>query len=99
MSDELGSNTLLGCGFKVTKGEAAASEQGPHTLFTPISAASSLSSKPSVEALLQDQNWLKDELSEVKAALSEEKALNAKHHEDLLNVISALMAKLSILPP
>jgi len=32
-------------------------------------------------------------------ALIEEKALNAKRHEDLLNAIFSLMAKLSIPPP
>jgi len=31
--------------------------------------------------------------------LIEEKTLNAKRHENLLNVIFALMAKLSIPPP
>jgi len=37
--------------------------------------------------------------SEVKMALAEEKALNAKHHEDLLDVLSALTATLSPPPP
>ena len=41
---------------------------------------------------MQDQNLLKREISEVKQALAEEKALNAKRHEDLLSAISALMA-------
>jgi len=45
------------------------------------------------DTLLQDQNWLKEEVSEVKQALTEEKALNTKHHEDLLNPISGLTAK------
>jgi len=49
--------------------------------------------------LLQDQNQLKDEISEVKEALAEEKALNAKRHEDLLSAFSALTAKLSFPPP
>jgi len=29
MTDEIGSSTLTGCGFKLKKGEQAASEQGP----------------------------------------------------------------------
>ena len=29
VSDEIGSSTLIGCGFKVTKGGSAISEQGP----------------------------------------------------------------------
>jgi len=40
---------------------------------------------------------LKTELIEVKGALAEEKALNAKRHEDLLALLSALLEKLS--PP
>jgi len=40
---------------------------------------------------------LKIELTEVKGALAEEKALNAKRHEDPLALLSALSAKLS--PP
>jgi len=37
------------------------------------------------------------ELTEVKDALAEEKALNAKRHEDLIALLSALSAKL--VPP
>jgi len=58
-----------------------------------IPGASSISSGPSLDNLLQDQTCLKEELSEVKQALTEEKALNAKRHEDLLNAISALTVK------
>ena len=57
------------------------------------------SSEPSVDALLQDHSQLKIELTEVKKALGEEKAQNAKHHEDLLALLSALSAKLSPPPP
>ena len=38
---------------------------------------------------------MKTELTEVKGALEEEKALNAKRNEDLLTLLSALSAKLS----
>ena len=41
---------------------------------------------------------MKDELSEVKATLAEEKALNAKRHEDLLSAITTLTAQLSSPP-
>ena len=97
MIDEIGSSTLTGCGFKLVKGDHAASEQGPRTPFPPVPGSSS--SKPSVDALLLDQTRLKTKLAEVKAALAEEKDLNAKCHEDLLHAISALMAKLSTPPP
>jgi len=42
---------------------------------------------------------LKTELSEVKEALVEEKAQNAKRHEDLLALLSTLSVKLSPPPP
>jgi len=38
---------------------------------------------------------LKTELAEVKAALAEEKALNAKRHGDLMLTLSVLTAKFS----
>jgi len=83
MIDEIGNNTLMGCGFKLVKGDHAASEQGPRTLFPPVSGSSS--SEPFVDHLLLDQTRLKTELTAVKAALAEEKDLNAKCHEDLLH--------------
>jgi len=85
MIDEIGSSTLMGCGFTMVEGPA--SEQGTKTPFPPVPGSSS--SGPSVETLLQDQSRLKTELVEVKGALAEEKALNAKRHEDLLALLSA----------
>ena len=67
MTDEIGSSILISCGFKFAKGETTGSEQGPRTPFTP--APGSSSSGTSLDTLLQDQNWLKDEVSEVKVAL------------------------------
>jgi len=93
MIDEIGSSTLMGCGFTLVEGPA--SEQGARTPFPPVLGSSS--SGPSIKALLQDQSRLKTKLTEVKGALAEEKALNAKRHEDLLALLSALSAKLS--PP
>jgi len=88
MTDEIGSSTLVGCGFKVTKGGSSVLEQGPQTPFTLIPSFST--SEPSVNVLLQDQSRLRDELSEDKQALPEEKALNAKHHEDLMSMLVTL---------
>jgi len=93
MIDEIGRNTLVGCGFTLVEG--LASEQGTRTPFRLI-LGSSLSG-PFVDALLQDQAGLKTELTEVEGVLTEEKSLNAKLHEDLLAFLSALSAKLS--PP
>ena len=57
MVDEIGSSTLMACGFTLVKGEQTATEQGPRAPFPPIPGTSS--SEPSVEALLQDQSRLK----------------------------------------
>ena len=97
MIDEIGSSTLMGCGFKLVKGDHAASERGPRTPFPPVPGSSS--SEPSIDNLLLDQTRLKTELIEVKAALTEETDRNAKRHEDLLHAISAHTAKLSTPPP
>ena len=97
MVDEIGNNTLMGCGFKLITGAHVASEQGSRTPFPPVPGSSS--SKPSVDALLLDQSRLTTELAEVKAALAEEKVLNAKRHEDLISILSVLTAKFSSPPP
>ena len=86
MIDEIGSSTLMGYGFKLIRGDQAASKQGPRTTFPPVSGSSS--SEPSVDALLLDQNRLKTELTEVRA-------LNAKRHEALMSILSILAAKFS----
>jgi len=97
MIDEIRSSTLMGYGFKLVRGDQAASEQGPRTPFPPVPGSSSC--EPSVDALLLDQSLLKTKLAEVKAALAEEKVLNAKRHEHLMSILSTLSAKLSSPPP
>ena len=94
--DEIGSSTLMGCGFSLAKGEHSASEQGPRSTFPPVFGSSS---GTSIEALFQDQIRLKTELTDVEGALAEEKELNAKRREDLLVILAALTAKLSSPPP
>jgi len=90
----MGSSTLVECGFKVTKGRKhLGSKQGPQTPFGPVPKSTSISSTHTIDIWVQDQNLLKGEIFEVKQALTEEKALNAKCHEDLLSAISALTAK------
>jgi len=59
MIDEIGSSTLMGCGFTLFEGPA--SEQGTRTPFPPVPGSSS--SGPSVDALLHDQSRLKTELT------------------------------------
>ena len=79
--DEIGIDTLLGCGYEV--GEGSVSKQGRRP---PVSEQPSIK----LEAVLEDNARLKDELSAVKAALAEEQALSAKRHEDLLALLSTL---------
>ena len=91
--DDIGSSTLMGCRYTLVEGPST--EQGVRTPFTLVSG--STSARPSIESVLHDQAKLKSELTEVKDTLAEEKALNAKRHEDLLALLSALWAKLT--PP
>jgi len=84
---------LIECGFKVTKDGSATSEQGLQTPLGLVSSEVSTSSAPTIDTLLQDQITLKGEIAEVKQAVTEEKALNAKRHEDLLSVLIALTVK------
>jgi len=64
MIDEIGSSTLMGCGISSAKAERSAFEQGPRSTFPPVSDSSSGGS--SIEALIQNQTWLKTELIDVK---------------------------------
>lgn len=95
VSDEIDNSTLIGCGFKITKGDSAPSEQGFQTPLSPVLSDASTSSGPTTATLLQDSITLKGERVEVKQALTEEKALNAKYHEDLLSVLVVLTAQIS----
>jgi len=95
VNDEIDSSTLIGCGFKMTKGSSAVSKKGPQRPFSPVPGMASTSTAPTFDTLLQDQILLKGETAEVKQALTEEKALNAKHHKDLLSVISVITVKFS----
>jgi len=83
----------MGCGYTLVEGPST--KQGVRTPFTPVSG--STSARPSIESVFHDQAKLKSKLTEVKDALAEEKALNAKRHEDLLTLLSALSAKFT--PP
>ena len=52
---------------------------------------------PVASAPPQEQQHLQDEITALQGAFQEEKELNAKRHEDLLALLTALQAKLS--PP
>jgi len=53
-SDKIRSSTLVGCGFKVTKGSSAISEQGSQTPFGPIPGSAATSSMPTFDTLVHD---------------------------------------------
>jgi len=93
--DEIGSSTLMGCGFQLVQGTVHEAEQGAQTPAPPVSRGTA--NRPSMEGLQQEQQRLQSELAKVKGALTEEKELSAKHHDDLLALLAALHAKLS--PP
>jgi len=99
VTDEIGSNTLLGCRFQIKKSEGSVLEQGPKTPFGssrhPVSSMAASSSTTMVAALVQNQLHLKEEIAEVKQALTEAKALNTQCHEDILRALSTLTAKLA----
>jgi len=95
--DEVGSSTLMGCGFDLIQEEDPSAEHGLQTPAPPV--ASSSSSLPSVEVLQQEQQRLQAELTAVKDVLAEEKELSAERHGDLLAILAALTAKLSPLAP
>jgi len=73
VSDEIGNSTLIGCRFKVIKGDSATSEQGLQTPLGPVPSEASISSAPTSDTLLQDQITLKGEIAEVKPMLTTEK--------------------------
>ena len=66
VSDEIGNCTLIGYGFKVTKGGSATSEQGIQIPLGPVPSEASTSSPPTIDTLLQNQIRLKGEIAEVK---------------------------------
>ena len=90
--DEIGSTTLMGCGFQVIKSDPSASEQGPRPpVSDPVPSAQALT------ALLEGQSQLKAELAEVKAAVAAQNELHAKCYDDLIALISDFLAK--VFPP
>ena len=93
--DEVGSSTLIGCGFDLVQECDPNSKQGVQTPTSSVPYSSS--SQPLVAVFQQVQQRLQDEITTVKGVLQEEKELNAKRHEDLLAILAALTAKLS--PP
>jgi len=93
--DEVASSTIMGCGFDLIREDDPSAKQGGQTPTSPIPHPSS--SQPTASAPPQEQQHLQDEITALKGTSQEEKELNAKRHEDLLALLTALQAKLS--PP
>ena len=85
--DEVGSNTLMGCGFELIKEDYSGFEQGVQTpaLHVP-------SSRLFIASLHQKQQSMEADLAELKE-------LSAKGHEDLLSLLATLNTKLTPLAP
>ena len=52
VSDEIGNSIVIGCGFKITKGDSAPSEQGFQRPLGSIPSDTSTSSGPTIATLL-----------------------------------------------
>jgi len=91
--DEIGSSTLMGCGFDLIQGAGTGSKQGMQTPPPPVPSSSS--GLPTIAALHQEHQRMQGELSTMKDVLEAQDELNAKRHEDILTMLAALNAKLS----
>ena len=88
MIDEVGSSTIMGCGFDLIRAGDPSDEQGVQTPIPPVPRP--FPSQPAASAPPSAQQLLQDEITALKDALQEEKELNAKRHEDLLALLTAL---------
>jgi len=104
--DEIGSSTIMGCGFDLIKAgdrrqdqaeqspavpaPVRRTDQGVPSPSVPVSRASP--SQPAVPSTASDQD-LRADLSALQRELREEKELNAKRHADLLDLLTALQPK------
>ena len=93
--DEIGSSTIMGCGFALIKAGDRSEDQGVQT--PSVLVLRPTPSQPATSASSSEQELLQDEITALKGALQEEKELNAKRHADLLALLTALQPK-SIAP-
>jgi len=89
--NEIGSSTIMGCGFALIKASDRNEEQGVQTPSVPVPHPTLSQTAASTSASTQQP--LQDEITALKGALQEEKELNAKHHADLLALLTALQPK------
>jgi len=89
--DEVGSSTIMGCGFDLVRADDRSDEQGVQTPIPPVPRPTP--SQPAASASPSTQQLLQDKITPLKGALQEEKELNAKRHKDLLALLTALQPK------
>jgi len=104
--DEIGSSTIIGCGFVLIKAgdrqpdqveqspaeraPVRSGDQGVQTPSVPVSRAPPI--QPAAPTTASDQG-LRADLSALQCELKEEKELNAKRHAELLALLTALQPK------
>ena len=93
--DELGSSTIMGCGFALIRLGDRSEEQGVQTPISPV--PNPTPSRPATSESPSTQQLLQDEITALKGALQEEKELNAKCHADLLALLTALQVQVDVL--
>ena len=72
--DEVGSSTLMGCGFELIKEDDSGFEQGVQTLAPPVPSSGLF-----IASLHQKQQRMEADIAELKE-------LSAKRHEDLFSL-------------
>jgi len=84
--NEIGSSTIMGCGFALIQGGVRSEHQG-------VPAPRPPTSQPAASTSTLSQQQLQDEITALKGVLQAEQELNAKSHADLLALLSALQPK------
>jgi len=88
--DEIGSSTIMGCGFALIKAGDRSEDQGVQTPSVPVPRPTP--SQPAASMSPSEQQLLQDEITALKGAFQEKKELNAKQHADLLALLTSLQS-------
>jgi len=105
--DEVGSSTIMACGFALIKAGDCRADQGAQTLSVPAPDRSEYQGvqtppvpvprptqrQPAAPTTVSSLQRLQDDLTALQRAFQEEKELNAKRHADLLVLLTALQPK------
>jgi len=105
--DEIGSSTIMGCGFALIKSGDRRDDQGVQPLSVPVPGRSEDQGvqtppvpvprpnqrQPAASTTVSSPQRLYDEIIALEGALQEEKELNAKRHAGLLAFLTALQPK------